>query len=152
MRRLLWIPLISIFILTSASSITIASQKNLPIIRTAASSIYYNYYSPDRAIDGDNNTYWIGHPAEPSWWITFDLGALNHIGNINIKWYASYFIPLDYDIQISSDGYNWEDVFTDIQGVYDPQGEVRAINRKTCLLYTSPSPRDLSTSRMPSSA
>ena len=25
-------------------------------------------------------------------------------------------------------------------------------NRKTCLLYTSPSPRDLSTSRMPSSA
>jgi len=27
-----------------------------------------------------------------------------------------------------------------------------ALNRKSCLLYTSPSPRDLSTSRMPSSA
>ena len=26
------------------------------------------------------------------------------------------------------------------------------VNPKTCLLYTSPSPRDLSTSRMPSSA
>ena len=28
----------------------------------------------------------------------------------------------------------------------------KIINAKTCLLYTSPSPRDLSTSRMPSSA
>ena len=28
----------------------------------------------------------------------------------------------------------------------------RKFGRKTCLLYTSPSPRDLSTSRMPSSA
>ena len=28
----------------------------------------------------------------------------------------------------------------------------RVSGRKTCLLYTSPSPRDLSTSRMPSSA
>ena len=36
-----------------------------------------------------------------------------------------------------------------------PHAEVNAINEvsnKTCLLYTSPSPRDLSTSRMPSSA
>ena len=31
----------------------------------------------------------------------------------------------------------------------DPNDEILAIN---CLLYTSPSPRDLSTSRMPSSA
>ena len=30
--------------------------------------------------------------------------------------------------------------------------EIQAIKFKLCLLYTSPSPRDLSTSRMPSSA
>ena len=30
--------------------------------------------------------------------------------------------------------------------------ELLTMSRKTCLLYTSPSPRDLSTSRMPSSA
>jgi len=29
---------------------------------------------------------------------------------------------------------------------------VELVNKETCLLYTSPSPRDLSTSRMPSSA
>ena len=33
----------------------------------------------------------------------------------------------------------------------DPQGALMAYNN-SCLLYTSPSPRDLSTSRMPSSA
>jgi len=33
-----------------------------------------------------------------------------------------------------------------------PQGVLDALLRNVCLLYTSPSPRDLSTSRMPSSA
>ena len=32
------------------------------------------------------------------------------------------------------------------------EGDIRALFTKACLLYTSPSPRDLSTSRMPSSA
>ena len=36
--------------------------------------------------------------------------------------------------------------------VSDPQGGHVLMNIETCLLYTSPSPRDLSTSRMPSSA
>ena len=34
----------------------------------------------------------------------------------------------------------------------DTDGVFEGVNRSTCLLYTSPSPRDLSTSRMPSSA
>ena len=45
-------------------------------------------------------------------------------------------------------------------GFGDPEGEVLIVGlapaangtNRTCLLYTSPSPRDLSTSRMPSSA
>ena len=31
-------------------------------------------------------------------------------------------------------------------------GDIRPVNSDTCLLYTSPSPRDPKTSRMPSSA
>ena len=41
------------------------------------------------------------------------------------------------------------------EGIVLFNGEVRSISSTTvsiCLLYTSPSPRDLSTSRMPSSA
>ena len=33
-----------------------------------------------------------------------------------------------------------------------PNGDLLIVNEEGCLLYTSPSPRDLSTSRMPSSA
>ena len=47
--------------------------------------------------------------------------------------------------------------WTDIAGgklfKYDPaSGSNETIHNGVCLLYTSPSPRDLSTSRMPSSA
>ena len=41
-------------------------------------------------------------------------------------------------------------------GIYDDReitpGRIMTVDYKNCLLYTSPSPRDLSTSRMPSSA
>ena len=40
------------------------------------------------------------------------------------------------------------EIFTE-QGQWNPDVKVQL---NTCLLYTSPSPRDLSTSRMPSSA
>ena len=39
-----------------------------------------------------------------------------------------------------------------IKEVQEKTGHVVAVKDVSCLLYTSPSPRDLSTSRMPSSA
>ena len=43
--------------------------------------------------------------------------------------------------------------FTGTQKILDTEGRVdRFMKKYGCLLYTSPSPRDLSTSRMPSSA
>ena len=39
-----------------------------------------------------------------------------------------------------------------IINLIDPPGQITSGIIKICLLYTSPSPRDLSTSRMPSSA
>ena len=41
---------------------------------------------------------------------------------------------------------------TTVQGQAQAEGMLSAALGKLCLLYTSPSPRDLSTSRMPSSA
>ena len=62
-------------------------------------------------------------------------------------------------IALASDGpLMWQDTFTRLQGAItrkDPSKdeEPLALNEAiTCLLYTSPSPRDRSTSRMPSSA
>ena len=42
--------------------------------------------------------------------------------------------------------------FLDITASSDNRDTIFDVVRETCLLYTSPSPRDLSTSRMPSSA
>ena len=44
-------------------------------------------------------------------------------------------------------------VFAGLKGVDTARQDIlETLNLETCLLYTSPSPRDLSTSRMPSSA
>ena len=67
-------------------------------------------------------------------------------------------------------GVNWNDQHTEVQlrvSIVDAMAEVQCLDKpgwvkncshladhftNRCLLYTSPSPRDLSTSRMPSSA
>jgi len=63
------------------------------------------------------------------WWITFDAGEILHINRLYLTWYSSTYTPSDYDIQISTDGTSWEDVFTGIQGIYYPNGEPKEINR-----------------------
>ena len=51
---------------------------------------------------------------------------------------------------IDTGGRTWVVMVHGWSGVLDEVGDLYA--RQACLLYTSPSPRDLSTSRMPSSA
>ena len=60
-----------------------------------------------------------------------DIAILNLIGKLDINTTA----PLEAKIQEVIDG-----------------GKSNIVMNLSCLLYTSPSPRDLSTSRMPSSA
>ena len=45
---------------------------------------------------------------------------------------------------------NLNDLYTILQ--WNVEHKIRVFRLSSCLLYTSPSPRDLSTSRMPSSA
>ena len=52
-----------------------------------------------------------------------------------------------YDGKIIGEGYT-----SKIGGNHAEINAINSVREKTCLLYTSPSPRDLSTSRMPSSA
>ena len=57
---------------------------------------------------------------------------------------------------IALDSRKWDELNTifskDVSAVYGNEKIGMMIESKSCLLYTSPSPRDLSTSRMPSSA
>ena len=45
-----------------------------------------------------------------------------------------------------------EDIAQNAQNVFLDSGRIEGIKTDTCLLYTSPSPRDATLSRMPSSA
>ena len=71
-------------------------------------------------------------------------------------------IIIDTDPAMGTKGGDPEDCFAimlainspelEVLGITTVQGNVPVERGYSCLLYTSPSPRDLSTSRMPSSA
>ncbi|MCK5306423.1 MAG: discoidin domain-containing protein [Candidatus Omnitrophica bacterium] len=131
MKQTTLILLISLFAVTSIPSSAIAKEKAIPILHSSASSSYVTpHFAPEKAIDGYDASFWGGKCNASPWWITFDTGAMNRIGNIQIKWYSLTCSPADYDIQISPDNHNWEDVFTGIEGIDSPDGEIRKIDRE----------------------
>ena len=67
-------------------------------------------------------------------------------------------VVFDCDGVLASNGSSWQSIHENF-GTENKEMFTRFVNREidddefmACLLYTSPSPRDLSTSRMPSSA
>lgn len=108
-----------------------AAEEKLTLTATA-SSVYSTstYYRASNAVDGNNYTYWLGAYNTPPWWISFDAGEIKKIGRINIMWYSSYYVPSNYDIQISNDGINWETLYASLAGLYSASGEDKEINRR----------------------
>ena len=70
------------------------------------------------------------------------IGAGGQMG----KWLANYFVKKGFDVT----GFDIENPIP--TNIRQAGSLISAILNKDCLLYTSPSPRDLSTSRMTSSA
>ncbi len=110
------------------SSISIAENTALTLT-AAASSVFSTSYSPDRAVDGYEYTYWVGGMDKSPWWITFDAGDVNYITKISMKWPYTPFTPKNYDIQVSSDGVVWENVYSSIAGIWSAQSEIKDINK-----------------------
>jgi len=130
MKRLIISVLVCLVIAGLSSSHALAKEDTLSLTATA-SSVYYSasYYGAGKAIDGDAYTYWIGAPNTSPWWIMFDIGQIEQVDNIYLKWYSySSYSPDDYDIQISDDGTTWENVYTQLQA---SSNETRSINRET---------------------
>ena len=133
MRKLILILLAGFLIASFITQSAIARDEKLKITTVTASSTYYNSpsYSPDKAIDGNEYTYWIGGMNMAPWWIAFDIGKIEKVDRIVIKWYNYYYyIPQSYDIQISSDGVSWTNLFTGIQGVGGTTGDIREIKQE----------------------
>jgi len=131
-KRLISLVVLVSLILGFSSLPAIAKNKNITLSATA-SSVYRNYpsYGADRAIDGNDHTYWVGEKDASPWWIAFDAGKASYVDKIRLKWFTTYYLPKDYDIEISRDGQTWEAIYTGLMAVYDPSGVERDIKRDT---------------------
>lgn len=110
-------------------SISMAAEDTVLLLVATASSVYTPYCSPDKAVDSNESTYWIGGMNKPPWWIIFDTGAVNYITKMNMKWLHQYYMPQNYDIQISSNGVTWKNVYSGIWDMYSAQGDTKDVNR-----------------------
>ncbi|MBW4082279.1 discoidin domain-containing protein [Paenibacillus sp. S150] len=63
--------------------------------------------------DGDYTTRWSSESWDPQW-ISVDLGSTHTIGTVILNWEAAY--GKSYDIQVSSDGTNWNTVYRQLYG------------------------------------
>ena len=128
MKKSIIVIAVSICIMSVTLSSAIATEEISPLTATASSTSYS--CGPERTVDGNLNSSWYGGGNASPWWILFDVGDAKQIGKIEIQWCAQSYTATDYDIQISSDGTNWVNVFTRIQGVYSSVPEEREINKR----------------------
>ena len=91
-----------------------------------------------------------------------DVNNMNLADRANLYFKIGNYIDISFNdeekeiIQMIADGETFEDACAAAKVLYEyckrPKEKVSDMPPMACLLYTSPSPRDLSTSRMPSSA
>jgi len=75
--------------------------------------------------DGDNTTRWSSEisPSKPNQtpyesWMMIDLEEEYALSEIAIRWYVNITFAIDYDVQVSNDGYNFTDVKSVKSGNY----------------------------------
>ncbi len=115
MKRPIFILLTCVLMMAGLSYPSAAKEEKL-LLTATASSVYAASYTADKAVDGNENTYWIGKSNLSPWWITFDMGRVEKAGRIVIKWYSVSYAPTSYNIQLSKDGTSWTNAFTAIKG------------------------------------
>jgi hypothetical protein len=83
----------------------------------SASSAYSGGYGPDKAVDGNNSTFWSTRTADNvgEWW-QVDLGEKSEIGKVEIMFrnVDGKFnnVPKTITFQVSDDGENWTDIIS----------------------------------------
>ncbi|NQT07433.1 MAG: discoidin domain-containing protein [Candidatus Omnitrophica bacterium] len=130
-RSIFAITLLFVFIAFFHGMPVLAKEKMVEFT-AKASSTYGNYpkYGADKVADGDINTFWVGGRGEASWWIGFEFEKTVYLKETRICWYPSaYYAPDNYDIQISEDGIDWEDIHTGLVAEYGSNADVQEIGR-----------------------
>jgi hypothetical protein len=71
-------------------------------VTATASSSYSTSYGPEKMLDGNESSYWIGGQAQPSYTLDFDLGAGHKVDAVDISWYSSYYAGTDFSVLVST--------------------------------------------------
>lgn len=75
----------------------------LPVASARSSSSYSSSYGPEKAVDGQRYTFWVGAYRQPSWTLTLDLGSERILDSLEVDWYYLY-SSSNFDVEVSSDG------------------------------------------------
>lgn len=124
MKKILMV-LTSTVVVFSICLKALAAEKITPLTATASSS--WSSYTPASTVDGSMSTRWLGNFSGSPWWIKFDTGKINSLGEANTYWYENYAAG-SYDILVSSDNVNWTAVYSGLRGVTG--GDTKVINRE----------------------
>ncbi|UCC95021.1 MAG: discoidin domain-containing protein [Candidatus Omnitrophota bacterium] len=89
----------------------------IPNIIASASSQYSSSYGPEKTVDGNNSTYWIGGRSEPDYTLDYDLGGTYKLEELAITWYSAYYSSSDFDVLISENGATYSEVQTGLNNV-----------------------------------
>jgi hypothetical protein len=90
---------------------------NLALNKTASASTSFN--DPQLSIDGNLGTRWSLAAATENEWYKVDLGKVESIGRIDIKWEGAY--ASSYSLQVSTDNITFTNVFSTVSS---PGGDV----------------------------
>ena len=85
----------------------------LTIVDTTASG-YESQHQPANAIDGDLDTRWSENGTGS--WIKVDLASQRDICSVDIAWYNGTTRSNDFIIEVSDDGTNFAEVYSDMSG------------------------------------
>src|SRR3989338_849956 len=100
----------ALFICCLATGLVFAEEE-LAISKAEAWSQYSSYYSPSKAIDNNlTTTFWRGGTSQSTWWLNLDLSKGYSLTKISI-WWHSQSGSRDYNIQGSTDGSNWTNLY-----------------------------------------
>lgn len=98
----------------ASATYTIGSAPvNLALNKHGAASSYIGGNTADYAFDGNTGSRWESEFSDPQW-IYVDLGSVNTVNGVKLNWEAAS--GKTYKIQVSADGEEWEDAFTQPDG------------------------------------
>ncbi len=102
---------IALIIILTASLAAVSPTANAATV--TASSRENDSVSPSNAFDNNSQTRWSSIFSDRQW-LQIDLGRNEDLVGLIINWEAAY--ARSYDVLISEDGKNWEDVYSTTQG------------------------------------